>query len=505
MNYFVSTNVYGFNNGPEFSSYERLRAFNDNQIPTKLVLRDYSRFLTKELINHHIDHHQVINMYDYFQGITDAPDKPLNAHLLPSIPFQDYHLTFIDNDKAGIDWMGHRKALIHYAPEEVAKVGSIDYYDRFEHVIQTELWDWRGFPSRIDNYHPDGSIATSRYLRRDGSTALVVTHMNINSTVQPTMWKLVDYKGHNYVFDSEQELFTFFLNELNQQQQGTFFADRRQVDNAVLAIKQPLSTVAVIHSVPVKNAKHPENSPLLEVFKPLFNFGRQNRAAFDHIVFPTTEERDVFQRRFQKNLPNASFDIANDSYVNVKKDSQPRRAGTSIVMGYRGMLGTAKNTIDLLKAFKTVSKQISISQLKLQGYFESPSDEKKLKELTQKLGIAAKVIFKPYQPFDDGFFDDVNIFVNPTHSEAFGMNALEAMAAGVPVLTYDVPYIANNLVRDHENGLLLKKRNPRELAKTCLALMQNKEQYAKLSAGALATAKSYDEDALVGSWREVLN
>lgn len=504
MNYFVSNSVFSFNNGPEFSSYERLKAFNDHGLPAKLVLKNYSQFLSNDLKTNHIARENVINMYDYFQGIVDEPTKPVGVHHLPTLPFKQYHLTFIDNNVAGIDWMGHRKGLIHFAPNSVAKVGKIDYYDEFGHVVQSELWDWRGFPSRIDNYHPDGSISTSRYLHRDGSTAMVVTHMNIKNHVMPSMWKLINYNGSNLVFDSENDLFAFFLNELNKKERGTFFSDRRVTDGYVLSVQNPISTVACIHDVSVKNGKHPENSPLLDTSKALFNFNHQSQKTFDHIIFPTQEQANTFKNRFQRNLPNTNFEVANDSFVEVAKDQKPLVAGISVVIAYRGMMGKIKNTIDLVKAFKNVSKHFQIAQLRLQGYFETSQEEKEIKDLTKKLGIDFETKIVPYKAFDKSFFDNANLFVNPTQSEAFGMNALEAMAAGVPVIAYDVPYIANNLVKDGENGLLVNKRNPRGLADAANSLMNDKDLYAKLSAGAIETAKQYTEDAMFDGWKKIL-
>lgn len=504
MNYFVNNNVFSFNNGPEFSSYERLKAFNDHGLSAKLVLKDYSQYLSQDLKTHQISRKNVINMYDYFQEITDEPSEPVGVHHLPSLPFKQYHLTFIDNNVAGIDWMGHRKGLIHFAPSSVAKVGKIDYYDRFGHVIQSELWDWRGFLSRVDNYHPDGSISTSRYLRRDGSTAIIVTHMNINGQVQPTMWKLINYNTKNLVFDSENDLFVFFLNEINKNEQGTFFSDRRVTDNYVLSVENPISTVACVHNVPVKDPEHLKNSPLLDTNNALFNYDHQSQVAFDHIVFPTKDEADFFQKRFQRNLPNTLFENANDSFVEVVESQKTLPARKSVVVAFRGMMGNAKNTSELVKAFKNLSKHFKIANLKLQGYFQSPQEEKELNDLTKKLGVDLKTKILPYKPFDKSFFDKANLFINPTQSEAFGMNALEAMAAGLPVVTYDVPYIANNLVKNGENGLFAKRRNPQKLADAANSLMNDKELYEKLSEGAIETAKRFNEDAMFDDWQRIL-
>jgi hypothetical protein len=86
-------------------------------------------------------------------------------------------------------------------PATVGLVGDIQYLDDLGHEAVGEFWDWRGFKSMVEHYHPDGSVATQRYLRQDGSNGRIeVVHMHINHQLQPTMWKLCNYHGYDYVF-----------------------------------------------------------------------------------------------------------------------------------------------------------------------------------------------------------------------------------------------------------------------------------------------------------------
>lgn len=503
MNYILSNNVFTYNNGPEFSAFERLKALNENGMPTKLLLKDYASDLSHNLASHQIDSQYVINMYDYFQGRVNQPVKPVNVHYLPSFPFDTYHLKGLDNNKAAFEYYGNRKGILNYMPSEVTKVGKIDYYDKFGHTVVSEQWDSRGFASRQDSYHIDGSLGSSRYLRADGSTAILVTYMNKNGQVGPTMWKLFDYKGRNWIFNSEEALFIFFVNEINQQEPGNFITERRGMDSFALAVQNPLSRIAVVHSVPVKNAKNADKSPLLPGEETVFDPNHQFQVHFDHIVFATDEQRQIFEKRFGNDLPKTSFDVAADSYVELADNYRDDNILQTVA--YRGMLGRTKKTEQLLRAFQNIAKQDRTVQFKLQGYFEDQQQEKQIKDLLKTLNLQFKVRIVPYSPFDQNFFDDVTVFLNPTTSEAFGMNALEAMAAGVPVVSYDVPYIANNLVKDSVNGLLVKKRSPRGLADGAMTVLKDNDLLKKLSDGAKKTAQQYGESRLVADWKKILN
>ena len=62
-----------------------------------------------------------------------------------------------------------------------------------------------------------------------------------------------------------------------------------------------------------------------------------------------------------------------------------------------------------------------------------------------------------------------DIFVYTTLIESFGIVILEAMAASLPVLAYDVPGV-NELVSNKSNGLLASVNDTEQLSKMILSL-----------------------------------
>ena len=215
MIYLVGENVFTFNSGTEFSQFERLNAFNNNDKRAVLLLRNYNRMLSNEVKKHGLRQKDVINMYDYFQGTVKTRRKEQSLRLLDSIPLTDYHIVGVDNNYSNIEYKGKKIGEIRVMPATVGLVGSIEYYDSLGQTAVKEYWDWRGFKSMVETYHPDGSVAMQQYLRQDGSPAIEVTHMYIGDKVLPTMWKLINYKGRDWQFRTEDQLFTFFLNEIN--------------------------------------------------------------------------------------------------------------------------------------------------------------------------------------------------------------------------------------------------------------------------------------------------
>ena len=187
MIYLVSNNVFTYNNGPEFSQFERLKAFNQNHLPTKLVLMQYSPFFSYNLNRHQIDQQDVINMYDYFQGNVGRTGEPLSIHQLANFDYSYYHLEGVDPDHSIFTFYDTKYGTVNIAPSSICKVGDEEYLDQNKKVRTRITWDRRGFVSRVDSYHLDGQLGTSRFLRSDGSTAILVTRMNKDDKVQPTM------------------------------------------------------------------------------------------------------------------------------------------------------------------------------------------------------------------------------------------------------------------------------------------------------------------------------
>jgi glycosyltransferase involved in cell wall biosynthesis len=89
--------------------------------------------------------------------------------------------------------------------------------------------------------------------------------------------------------------------------------------------------------------------------------------------------------------------------------------------------------------------------------------------------------------------------VYPTRYESFGLPPLEAMVAGCPVISTDLP-VVREMIQSGANGLLAPPEDPAGLAAAILRLLQQPSLRAALVAGGQTTATTrYDEDRLVSA------
>lgn len=96
-----------------------------------------------------------------------------------------------------------------------------------------------------------------------------------------------------------------------------------------------------------------------------------------------------------------------------------------------------------------------------------------------------------------------DVFIRPSISEGFGNVFVEAMAAGVPVISTPVGGIVDFL-RDGETGLFCEPGNPKDIAEKIKLLLINKELYQRLIKNGLKMVKEeYNWDKITEKIEEI--
>ena len=485
MIYLVGENIFSLNSGTEFSQIQRLQALKRAGHQVKIVTRNYNRFLSQNLAQHGLDQTDSINMYDFFQGALDMPRKKQHLRYLKSIPLADYHIVGVDNNLSEIRYQGKALARIHVMPATVGLVGDVEYLDDLGHPAVREYWDWRGFKSMVQTYHPDGTVGSERFFSPAGQPVLEITHMHIGDQVRPTMWKLIHYQGQDRIFDSEGDLFTFFLNELNRQEQATFVSDRRSVDANVLAVDQPVQTIAVIHS------QAANKQGVYQDYQVALNGNAAGH--FTKVALPSKQEARALQKfvTYRKAL----HPVMDCYYPTVATDRQLSSQPTLV---YRGMLTPVKRITDLVRAFQLVHQQLPKARLVMQGYFTA-SYQPQVTGLINQLGLTASVDLVDYG-LEPTIYDHADLFINASENEGLGMNMVEALSHGVPVISYNVPDVKALL----PNQALVQNANPAALARQAVAILSDPQGYPARSNAARQIAAQYNEAAFVKQWEDLL-
>jgi D-inositol-3-phosphate glycosyltransferase len=134
----------------------------------------------------------------------------------------------------------------------------------------------------------------------------------------------------------------------------------------------------------------------------------------------------------------------------------------------------------------------------------------RLEGLAEGLGISACVRLEPPCPQHElaDWYRAATMVLVPSHSESFGLVALEAQACGTPVVAAAVGGL-RTAVRDGFSGILVDGHDPVSYARVIEALIASPGRLAELSRGALRHASAFGwpatADRLIGVYTGAMN
>ena len=134
----------------------------------------------------------------------------------------------------------------------------------------------------------------------------------------------------------------------------------------------------------------------------------------------------------------------------------------------------------------------------------------RLDGLADRLGIAGSLRMEPPCPQRElaDWYRAASVVLVPSHSESFGLVALEAQACGTPVVAAAVGGL-RTAVRDGYSGVLVDGHDPAAWARVLEKLITSPRRLAQLSRGALAHASEFGwpktADRLIGVYTDAMN
>ena len=162
-----------------------------------------------------------------------------------------------------------------------------------------------------------------------------------------------------------------------------------------------------------------------------------------------------------------------ENYLHMPAPEEARRRlgipSGKKVLGSVGNFHPVKNQEDLVRVFAHVRRRFPESVLVLVGNGER---EPQLRRLTEELGLGGAVIFAGQSQRVTDYLAAMDLFLNSSLREGCCNAILEAMAAGLPVLAYDVGGNAE-LVVEGETGNLFRPGAWEEMAKRAVDLLQD--------------------------------
>lgn len=165
----------------------------------------------------------------------------------------------------------------------------------------------------------------------------------------------------------------------------------------------------------------------------------------------------------------------------------------SPILGNIGNLNMQKGHSYLIDAMPEILKKYPLATLEIIGEGE---ERKPLEDQIKKIQLQRHVSLLGYRNHTEKYLRHWSVFVLSSVAETFGIVVLEAMKAGVPIVAAKVGGVEDIIIQN-KNGILVKPRDPKAIARGVLDLLDNHALMAKFRREGPKRAKDFDWEKVI--------
>jgi L-malate glycosyltransferase len=157
-----------------------------------------------------------------------------------------------------------------------------------------------------------------------------------------------------------------------------------------------------------------------------------------------------------------------------------------------------KRIDDVIRIFESVQKQINAKLLMV-----GDGPEREVAEgMVEEMGIRDKVLFLGKITSPERILCISDLFLLPSETESFGLAALEAMAAGVPVISSNTGGIPE--VNIHNiTGMLSNVGDVYDMAKNCVIVLRDEAKMALMKKNARVQAEKFKIEYILPMYEDL--
>jgi len=234
-------------------------------------------------------------------------------------------------------------------------------------------------------------------------------------------------------------------------------------------------------------------------------FGRKGRAQFriaamlTHGLVSVCAETDAYLRK-RFFLPGKKFFVVDNgidmtSFLEVP-DRRPR---DEFVFGCAGRMSPEKNHRILIEAFALARRKYTNIRLRLLG---GGRLEQQLMERVRDLGLEDVIEFCGFSNDVPGFLGSLDVFVLPSNFEALPLCLMEAIAAGLPVVSTSVGG-APSIVKNTESGWLCQPNNADAMLTAMEMAISDPDRGARSKRARKLVAELYSVERMAAEYEAV--
>ena len=165
-----------------------------------------------------------------------------------------------------------------------------------------------------------------------------------------------------------------------------------------------------------------------------------------------------------------------------------------------GRLTDVKGLDRLLLAYAKIAARHPEWCLEIWG--DGPEQDH-LERLAVQLDLGNNVRFKGWTDDPRDVLQDADLFVMTSHTEGFPMALCEAMACGVPAVSFDCPSGPRHIIRHDIDGLLVTNSDIGALAEAMDHLMSDEDERTRLASRAPEILERFAVKKVLSMWEDL--
>lgn len=498
MLYFVNQTIPERLTGIESAQLKRLRMLADHHVEAQLVTVAYSPLYAQNMPLYQLRPENVVNMYDYLCGIDTQTGKPVKTEQL-RLP-------------AGLTARPQGTEL-HYYNEQgqfmvkvklnaAGAVLSVNYYGKNKQAVRSEIYDIRGFKSS-EIWYDRQLRSVQRFFFNPSGELKMIFFYRMGQLSQQTVRAVQYYApdGRWLHFASEGELASYFLDQLNQRTERNLFVSDRtaRVGWSIAHMRTRAFKLFHVHSTQVNTITNLQSDD----FNSNYRYAFKNLGQWNGMIASTHAQVADLQKKFpETTVYRASVSIIPDQILQALQVGYDQRTPFKIIAVAR--LNPEKRLDQIVRIFALIHAQIPQATLDIWGFVADQKVKKQLMDLVAELNLTAAVQLKGYAVEMRPIYDQAQFLMVTSRYEGTALVIAEALAHGVPVISYDFNYGPREFIDSGENGYIVPVDDQAAAAKVAITALNDPDQWQRLSQAAYRSSSRSSEEASFASWQTII-
>ncbi len=214
-----------------------------------------------------------------------------------------------------------------------------------------------------------------------------------------------------------------------------------------------------------------------------------NIRGYDQVVLLTNEDYDEHWIGSKKKTSV----IWNPLTITSKQSNQQNKIVTCVCR----LNNMQKNINELVEAFALVVRKHHNWVLKIYG--KGP-DEDNIRNHINHLNLDKNILLEGYSDNVAEAMSEASIFAYTSNFEGLPLTLIEAMSCGLPIVSYQFPVGAKDIIEGSEAGYLVPMHNIEMLAEKICYLIEHDEERKEMSKKAIKRAKDFEINNIMVKW-----